>query len=130
MDFMRDTLQNSVSFRSLNIIDDYNREALTISMDTSLSSKRVIREMEQLIAWRGRPKKIRVDYGPEFVTEALAQWASNRNIASKFIEKGKPHQNGFEERFNRSFREEVLDAYIFTRLKEANVPNHPIRRRN
>ena len=124
MDFMHDTLSNGVSFRSLNIIDDYNREALAITMDTSLASKRVIRELEQLVAWRGQPYKIRVDNGPEFVAEALAQWASKRNIEIKFIEKGKPNQNGYVERFNRTFREEVLDAYVFTRLKEAQIMAH------
>lgn len=121
MDFMHDTLANGISFRSLNIIDDYNREALCITVDTSLPSKRVIRELDKLIAWRGQPHKIRVDNGPEFIAEALNQWSKERNIEIKFIEKGKPHQNGYMERFNRSFREEVLDAYQFSRLNEAQV---------
>lgn len=121
MDFMHDTLINGINFRSLNIIDDYNREALCITVDTSLSSKRVIRELDKLIAWRGSPAKIRVDNGPEFIAEALKEWSTKRNIEIKFIQKGKPHQNGFMERFNRSFREEVLDAYQFSRLKEAQV---------
>jgi putative transposase len=124
MDFMHDTLSNGVTFRSLNIIDDYNREALAITMDTSLSSKRVIRELDQLIAWRGKPNKIRVDNGPEFIAAAMSEWAQKREIEMKFIEKGKPYQNGYMERFNRSFREEVLDAYIFTRLREAQVMAH------
>lgn len=121
MDFMHDTLSNGINFRSLNIIDDYNREALCLTVDTSLTSKRVIRELDKVIAWRGQPTKIRVDNGPEFIAEVLGKWARDRNIEIKFIEKGKPHQNGYMERFNRSFREEVLDAYQFTRLKEAQV---------
>ncbi len=121
MDFMHDTLSNGISFRSLNIIDDYNREALGITVDTSLTSKRVIRELDKLIAWRNQPTKIRVDNGPEFIAEALRQWAEKREIEIKFIEKGKPHQNGFMERFNRSFREEVLDAYQFNRLQQAQT---------
>lgn len=121
MDFMHDTLSNGITFRSLNIIDDYNREALNITVDTSLASKRVIRELDKLIAWRGQPGRIRVDNGPEFIAEALREWSIERGIDIKFIEKGKPHQNGFMERFNRSFREEVLDAYLFTRLQEAQV---------
>lgn len=121
MDFMHDTLSNGIAFRSLNIIDDYNREALNITVDTSLASKRVIRELDKLIAWRGQPGRIRVDNGPEFIAEALRQWSIRRGIDIKFIEKGKPHQNGFMERFNRSFREEVLDAYVFTRLQQAQV---------
>jgi len=119
MDFMHDTLSNGVKFRSFNIIDDFNREALHITMDTGLSSKRVIRELDQLIGWRGAPKKIRVDNGPEFIAQAMQSWAQGRGIELCFIQKGKPYQNGFMERFNRSFREEVLDAYSFTRLREA-----------
>ncbi|CDH45841.1 transposase [Candidatus Contendobacter odensis Run_B_J11] len=121
MDFMHDTLSNGINFRSLNIIDDYNREALCLTIDTSLTSKRVIRELDKLIAWRGQPTRIRVYNGPEFIAEVLNKWAGDRNIELKFIEKGKPHQNGFMERFNRSFREEVLDAYQFTRLNEAQL---------
>jgi putative transposase len=124
MDFMADTLQNGVSYRSLNIIDDHNREGLTITMDVSLSSKRVIRELDNLIAWRGAPQCIRVDNGPEFIAAALADWAKSRGVELKFIEPGKPYQNGYVERFNKSFREEVLDAYCFERIKEAQVMAH------
>ncbi|MBC9935065.1 IS3 family transposase [Chitinophaga qingshengii] len=121
MDFMHDTLQNGITFRSLNVIDDYNREALCLAIDTSLPCKRVVRELEKLIAWRGSPTRIRIDNGPEFVAEALRSWAMDKKIDLKFIEKGKPQQNGYMERFNRSFREEVLDAYQFTRLAEAQL---------
>ncbi|MES3017429.1 MAG: DDE-type integrase/transposase/recombinase [Bacteroidota bacterium] len=71
MDFMQDILANGINFRSLNIIDDYNREALCITTDTSLASRRVIRELDKVIAWRGQPAKIRVDNGPEFIAEAI-----------------------------------------------------------
>lgn len=124
MDFMHDTLSNGVRFRSFNIIDDFNREALNITIDTSLTAKRVIRELDQLLAWRGSPQKIRVDNGPEFIAEALQTWASSRSLSLKFIQKGKPYQNGYVERFNRTFREEVLDAYCFNRLSEAQVMAH------
>ena len=83
---MHDSLDNGISFRALNVIDDFNREALMIKMDTSLTSRRVIRELDQLIAWRGAPRKIRVDNGPEFISEALAQWAIDRNIEIKYVE--------------------------------------------
>jgi len=73
MDFMHDTLINGRKFRTLNIIDDYNREALQIAIDTSLNSERVIRELEQLVTWRGAPDRIRVDNGPEFIAERLNQ---------------------------------------------------------
>ena len=95
MDFMHDTLSNGVTFRTLNIIDDFNREALAITMDTSLTGKRVIKELNQLIAWRGAPQKIRVVNGPEFICEVLEKWAHDHKIDLKFIEPGKPHQNGY-----------------------------------
>jgi putative transposase len=93
-------------------------------MDTCLNSKRVIRELDQLIAWRGKPKYIRVDNGPEFISAALQAWANDREITFIFIEAGKPQQNGYVERFNRSFREEVLDAYNFERIREAQAMAH------
>jgi putative transposase len=90
MDFMADTLSNGVNFRSLNVIDEFNREALLITMDTSLTRKRVIRELNGLIAWHGAPAKIRVDNGPEFIIEALAQWTKDRRVEMQFIQPGKP----------------------------------------
>jgi putative transposase len=113
MYFMHDSLANGRRFRSLNVIDDYNREILNITVGSSISSQRVIRQLDQLISWRGKPKYIRVDNGPEFISNALEQWADERDIVLKFIEKGKPYQNGYIERFNKSYRNEVLDAYAF-----------------
>lgn len=124
MDFMHDGLINGKPFRSFNVIDDYNREALNITLDTSLTSARVIRELEKLIEWRGKPERIRVDNGPEFIANAMEQWAENRNIELKFIQKGKPNQNGYVERFNRSFREEVLDNYAFESIRQAQTLAH------
>jgi putative transposase len=121
MDFVHDGLLNGIKFRSFNIIDDFNREALNITLDTSITSKRVIRQLEQLIAWRGKPEQLRVDNGPEFIAEAMETWAKSKEIDLKFIQKGKPHQNGYVERFNRSYREEVLDVFSFNRLKEAQL---------
>ncbi|WP_084632603.1 integrase core domain-containing protein [Shewanella waksmanii] len=66
-----------------------------------------------MIAWRGKPKQIRVDNGPEFTSTALETWAMENNIKLEFIRPGSPYQNGFVERFNRSYREEVLDLYLF-----------------
>jgi len=119
MDFMHDGLINGRSFRSFNIIDDYNREALTITLDKSLTSLRVIRELEKLIEWRGKPRKLRVDNGPEFIAFILEQWCKDHDIELVFIQKGKPHQNGYIERFNRTYREEILDNYAFENLQEA-----------
>jgi putative transposase len=95
-----------------------------IIMDTSLTSKRLIRELDKLIGWRGSPMELRMDNGPELTSQELADWAQRRNIKLKFIEKGKPYQNGFMERFNRILREELLDAYCFSRIREAQAMAH------
>jgi len=118
MDFMSDSLVNGRKFRTLNVIDDCNREALAIEVDTSLSAKRVIRTLEQVITWRGKPQIIRVDNGPEYTSKDFELWAKNNNIAIQFIQPGKPMQNGFIERFNGSYRKEILDAYVFFELHE------------
>ena len=112
---MRDSLFHGKPFRAFNVIDDFNREALNITLAHSITSERVIRELEQLIAWRGKPQSIRVDNGPEFIAQCLETWSKreNRNIELLFIQKGKPSQNGYIERFNKTYREDVLDAYLF-----------------
>lgn len=121
MDFMHDGLINGKTFRSFNVIDDFNREALNITLDTSLTSSRVIRELEKIIEWRGKPEKIRVDNGPEFIASSLENWTKNNGIELQFIQKGKPQQNGYVERFNRSYRTEVLDAFAFENIPQAQV---------
>lgn len=118
MDFMSDSLVNGRKFRTLNVIDDCNREALAIEVDTSLSAKRVIRTLEQVINWRGKPQIIRVDNGPEYTSKDFELWARERSIVIQFIQPGKPMQNGFIERFNGSYRKEILDAYVFFELNE------------
>jgi len=124
MDFMQDTLINGRKFRTLNIIDDFNRESLNITIDTSISSKRVITELNKLIQWRGKPERIRVDNGPEFIANRLEQWCNDHGIEIKFIQKGKPSQNGYVERFNRSYREEVLNVYLFETLDQVREITH------
>lgn len=93
MDFMHDGLFQGKAFRSFNVIDDFNREVLTIAIDTSLASERVIRELDKLIEWRGKPSSLRVDNGPEFISQSLSDWAAKHGIKIVFIQKGKPHQN-------------------------------------
>jgi len=125
MDFMSDSLVNGRKFRTLNVIDDCNREALAIEVDTSLSAKRVIRTLEQVITWRGRPNVIRVDNGPEYTSKDLELWAKGENIKLQFIQPGKPMQNGFIERFNGSYRKEILVRTLTVEWMEEYNNNRP-----
>src|SRR5450432_2910383 len=118
MDFMSDSLVDGRRFRLLNIIDDYNRESLSIEVDTSLPSLRVIRVLQRLLDTRGKPQNMRVDNGPEFISDKLQLWCDEQNIRLQFIHPGKPVQNAFIERNNGSLRKELLDAYLFYSLQE------------
>ena len=118
MDFMSDSLASGRAFRTFNVLDDFNREALWIEVDTSLPAERVIRVLEMIISWRGCPKQIRLDNGPEFISHRLENWAKNHNVQLVHIQPGKPAQNAYIERFNRTFREDILNAYLFNSLKE------------
>lgn len=119
LDFMSDSLESGRTIRTLNIMDDFNREALCIEIDTSLPALRVIRMLDMLASWRGYPEQLRIDNGPELTSQILAAWAEDHHVTLAFIEPGKPAQNGFIERFNRTYREEILDAYLFSSLSEA-----------
>jgi len=118
LDFMSDSLSTGRAFRTLNIIDDFNREALWIEVDTALPAERVIRVLNELCGERGHPTQLRLDNGPEFMAHALAQWASEQHVVLAHIQPGKPAQNAYIERFNRTYREDVLDAYLFQSLDE------------
>ena len=118
VDFMSDSLIGSRKFRTFNVIDDCSREALIIDIDTSLSAKRVIRTLNRIGESRGFPKAIRSDNGPEFTSKDFAIWCEEKGIETRFIQPGKPTQNGYIERFNRLYREAVLDAYLFFDLDQ------------
>jgi len=118
-DFMSDALYNGVRFRTFNVLDDFNREALAIEIDTSLPSSRLVRVFEQLKSERGLPDVLRTDNGPEFLGETFVGWCSAHGIMIDYIQPGKPNQNAYIERFNRSYREEVLDTWLFRDLDEA-----------
>lgn len=118
LDFMRDTLYDGRPFRTLNVIDEGNREALRIECGMSIPSARLVRVMTQLIEVYGKPRAIRLDNGPELTAQAFTDWAKERGIQLLFIQPGKPNQNAFVERFNRSFRNEVLDAWLFNAVSE------------
>ena len=118
MDFMSDSMVGSRKFRTFNVMDDCSREALAIEIDTSLSARRIIRVLERVTASRGMPGSLRVDNGPEFTSAIFEQWCSDKQIKIQYIQPGKPMQNGYIERFNRLYREAVLDAYLFFDLDQ------------
>ncbi len=104
----------SSRFRVLNIIDEGVREALDIVVDTSITAVRLVRVLELLKSQFGTPKAIRVDNGPEFTAGVFADWCSENDVRIDYIQPGKPNQNAYIERFNRSCRAEVLDPHIFS----------------
>lgn len=118
IDFMSDSLWNGRKFRLLNIVDDFNRQMLAMEADISLPALRVIRVLEYLKEFRGLPKMIRADNGPEFISHALDEWCRKHFITLVYIQPGKPMQNGYVERCNGSVRRELLNANIFYSLKE------------
>jgi putative transposase len=117
-DFMSDALWCGQRFRTFNLVDDFNREVLAIEVDRSLTAERVVRVLDEVATWRGFPQKLRVDNGPELTSIKLASWAEQHGVNLEFIKPGRPMQNGFIERFNRTYRNEVLDMYVFKQLKD------------
>lgn len=118
MDFMHDQLSDGRNFRLFNVLDDFNREGLGIEVDLSLPAPRVIRALDQIIEWRGRPMMIRCDNGPEYLSHALQTWAAQRGIGLQYIQPGKPQQNAYIERFNRTVRYDWLAQLLFSSIEE------------
>ncbi len=118
MDFMSDALYRGRRFRTLNVLDEGVRELLAIVIDTSIPSGRVIRTLEQLVEMRDKPTAIRCDNGPEFCAQAFIDWCKERGIEIRYIQPGKPNQNAFIERLNKSYRDEVLNAHLFSTLDQ------------
>ena len=118
IDFMHDSLSDQRSYRLFNVIDDYNRQGITMEADLSLPTARVIRCLEQAIEWRGQPQVIRCDNGPELISGAFTTWAEQRGITLQYIQPGKPQQNACIERFDRTARYDWLNQDIFDSIAQ------------
>jgi putative transposase len=121
LDFMHDALYGGRRFRTLNVLDEGNRQGLAIEVGTSIPSARVVRLMERLIELYGRPAALRIDNGPELTAEVFVDWCRQRDIELRYIQPGKPDQNAYIERFNRSYRDEVLSAYVFESIEQVQL---------
>ena len=119
MDFMSDSLATGRAFRTLNIVDEYTRECLTIEVDTSISGERVVRVLDRLVESGKRPKVIVVDNGPEFTSKAVDAWAVRQKVHLHFIDPGRPMQNAYIESFNGRMRDECLNQHWFVSLDQA-----------
>lgn len=121
IDFMSHSLANGRRFRVLNVIDDYNRESLINEAFYSIPSVRLVQKLKELLLFRPKPKHIRTDNGPEFLSKVFIEFCHDNGIGLKYIQPGKPSQNAYIERLNRTFREDVLDACLFDSLTEVNA---------
>ncbi|WP_163957038.1 IS3 family transposase [Sphingomonas insulae] len=119
LDFVHDQLVTGRRFRVLNIVDDVTRECLRAVVDTSISGRRVVRELTDLIAERGRPKMIVSDNGTELTSNAVLAWSSDAGVEWHYIAPGKPTQNGFVESFNGRMRDELLNETLFFTVRQA-----------
>ena len=114
LDFRSDALTDGRRFRTLNVVDDWNREVLGIEVDFSLPATRVVALLITLVRHHGIPAHIRVDNGPELISQGLQTWC--QGIDLHWIQPANPTQNAYIERFNGSFRRELLNAYLFNSL--------------
>ena len=106
MDFMSDSLKDGRAIRTFNLIDDFNRECLTIDVALSLPTQRMIRSLNQVIEWRGKPQAIRCDNSPKYISQELIDWSADNHITLLYIQPSKPTQNADVELFNGTARRE------------------------
>lgn len=121
LDFVSDQFTDGRRFRILTVVDDCTREYLALLADTSLSGVRVVRELDWLIAERGKPTMIVSDNGTEFTSNAILTWAEKSKVEWHYIAPGKPMQNGFIESFNGRLRDELLNETLFSSLAQAKA---------
>jgi len=118
LDFMSDALTDGRRFRTLNVLEDWNREVLGIEVDFSLPAARVVRLLTELVVRHGLPARLRVDNGPELISHALQDWCQQQGVDLHWIQPASPTQNAYVERFNGSFSRELLNAHLFTSLRQ------------
>jgi putative transposase len=121
LDFVSDTLTDGRRFRVLCVVDDFTRECLALVADTSLSGRRVVRELDAIAARRGYPASVVSDNGTELTSSAVLAWSQDRNVGWHYIAPGKPQQNAFVESFNGKLRDECLNETLFTSVWQARV---------
>lgn len=120
-DFVHDGCTNREILRCLTLVDECTRECVALSVEASQSAHRVIATLNKAIAQYGKPRFLRTDNGPEFISEVLDVWARENGIDHVFSQPGKPWQNGKNESFNGRFRDECLDTERFASRREARV---------
>lgn len=120
-DFVHDQMSSGRRFRVLNLVDDITKECLAAIPDVSISGRRVIREIERVIAARGKPTMIVSDNGTEFTSNAVLAWTQEMGLDWHYIAPGKPTQNAFCEAYNGRFRDECLNENLFRDLDHARA---------
>ena len=121
LNFVSDSFEDGRRFRILCVVDDHTRECLALVADTSLSGVRLARELDMLIAERGKPKTMVSDNGTEMTSNAILRWCQDRLVNWHYIAPGKPMQNGFVESFNGRLRDECLNETLFSSLRHARI---------
>ena len=115
---MHDQLADGRSYRLFNVIDDFKREGLAIEAGFSLPTMRVLRPLNQLLGWRTKPLAIRCNNGPEFISQKFTEWAKKHEIRIDYIQPGKPQQNAYIERHNKTIRYSWVSKHLFDTLEE------------
>ena len=121
LDFVSDAFTDCRRFRVLAVVDDFTRECLALVADKSLSGRRLARELDAVIAQRGKPRTIVSDNGTEMTSMAVLEWCQSTHVEWHYIAPGKPMENGFVESFNGSFRDECLNETLFSSLTQAKI---------
>jgi putative transposase len=125
---LKDQVLNGAAIRILTVMDEFTREGLALEVAGSMPARRVIAVLERLLAQHGAPGYIRSDNGPEFIAVALRLWLAGQGVQTLYIDPGSPWQNGREERFNGSVRDECLNLEVFASVGEARVKLEEYRR--